>query len=235
MALPVILAAALLVLSVSGLNFLWQSGNGDMMLFFWPVAILAVVLLWMILRSRFSAWVSPRIFLFACVPVFVLVLAAHILIPYSPLAPVTVSAGPAEAREVDLSGDLYGLDGRSVDLADYKNKLIFLNFWATWCGPCRAEMPSMADLHRQLGEEGLLVVAVTDEEPETVRAYLEDEPYPFTVLLDPKGLLFQKLRVRALPTTFVIDSAGKIVLEHEGGYLWNTPKVIEQFRSLLSE
>ncbi len=230
--LPILLAGAWLTAGVALLNTLWLTGNGEYMVWSFPLALAGIASLWLLLRSKWSAWASPQVFLVACVPVLVLLLSAQILIPYVPLE------GAAAGRvgdKISLDGELLTVDGRRVNLKDYRGKVVFLNFWATWCGPCRAEMPSMADLHTRLGDRGLAVLAVTDEDSETVQSFLEDEPYPFTVLLDPKGKLFGDLQVRALPTTYVIDSAGVIVIEHQGGFLWNSPKMLDQFQRLLSE
>ncbi len=231
--LPIFLAAAWLTAGIAVLDALWLAGDGQYMAWYFPLALGGVAALWLLLRSKWSAWASPKVFLIACVPMLVLLLSAQILIPYSPVA-----GAEAEGRvgdKIALSGELLTVDGRRVNLEDYRGKVVFLNFWATWCGPCRAEMPSMADLHTRLSDRGLAVLAVTDEDAETVQAFLEQEPYPFTVLLDPKGNLFHDLEVRALPTTYVIDSAGGIVIEHQGGYLWNSPKMLDEFRRLLSE
>jgi thiol-disulfide isomerase/thioredoxin len=136
---------------------------------------------------------------------------------------------------MDLTADLLSLDGRRVGVEDYRGKILFLNFWATWCGPCRMEMPSMARLYERLRGEGLSMIALTDESPQTVRAYLEAQPYPFPILLDPDRTLFRRFGVYALPTTLVLDEQGRVVLEHTGGFYWDSPELIEKFHKLLNE
>ncbi len=231
--LPILLAAAWLTAGIAALDALWLTGNGAYMAWYFPLALCGVAALWLLLRSKWSAWASPKVFLIACVPVLVLLLSAQILIPY--VAVEGAAAGGRVGDKIALDGELLTVDGRRVNLKAYRGKVVFLNFWATWCGPCRAEMPSMADLHTRLGDRGLAVLAVTDEDAETVQAFLEEEPYPFTILLDPKGDLFRDLQVRALPTTYVINSSGNIVIEHQGGFLWNSPKMLDEFQRLLSE
>jgi thiol-disulfide isomerase/thioredoxin len=140
-----------------------------------------------------------------------------------------------EGQTIDLSADLLSVEGRRVTVDDYREELLFLNFWATWCGPCRQEMPSMAVLHEQLTDRGLAIVAVTDEDPETVRSYLEREPYPFPVLLDPERTLFARFGIHAIPTTLVLDRNNKILFEHTGGNRWDSPQLIEKFQGLLAE
>lgn len=228
--LPVAAAVALLFGGVAALLKLNSSGNGEDMIWFWPAALGCFLLTWLLFRTKWGNWVSPKVFLFVSAPVLALLLSAYVVIPY---LPTSVSAKKGE--RVNLSGEFYSVDGKPVYFDDYAGKLIFLNFWATWCGPCRAEMPSMAGLHQELSDQGLAIIAVTDEDPETVRSYLEREPYPFAILLDPKGTLFRRLQVRALPTTFVINAQDQIVLEHQGGYRWDTPRTIDKFRQLLAE
>ena len=230
--LAVVAVLVLLLAGAASLLLLWTSGKGDQMFWFWPPALLIFFFLWTVFRQNLSGWVSPRVFLFASVPALVLLMSLHILVPYLPLS-VSVSAQSSEA--VDLSGEFLTVEGRHVSLDDYQGKLLFLNFWATWCGPCRQEMPSMAELYRELGDSGLSMVALTDEDPEIVQAYLENRPYPFPVLLDPEGTLFRRLKVRGLPTTLVLDEENRILLEHVGGYQWNTPDLMEKFRELLAE
>lgn len=98
------------------------------------------------------------------------------------------------------------------------NKLVWVNFWATWCGPCRQEMPMMAELYKEHHENGFNIVAIdVDEDRNTVQSYLDDYPVPFTVLLDSTGELAQSFRIEALPTSFLVDSTGT-VLETSVGF-----------------
>lgn len=143
---------------------------------------------------------------------------------------------PAERRPpADLSGDFRTLDGQSVSLDQYRNGILFLNVWATWCGPCRAEMPDMATLYERLSGEGLSMVAVTDEDPQTVSQFLKGSPYPFTVLLDPSGTLTKRFDIDGIPTTFVIDREGRLALRKVGSYDWGSADSVRLFRQLLSQ
>jgi len=144
---------------------------------------------------------------------------------------------PEEERQpMDLSGTFKTLEGEDVPLLDpdAEGNLVFLNMWATWCGPCLAEMPAMASLYEELSGKGFSMVAVSDEDPETVREFLEESPYPFTILLDPDNVLGQRFQVIALPSTFIIDRQGRLALRQTGAYHWNSAEVFEQFEPLLA-
>lgn len=145
---------------------------------------------------------------------------------------------PTQDRQpIDLSGTFKTLDGEDVPLIspDAESQVLFLNLWATWCLPCLEELPYMDSLYRQLSEEGLAMVAVSNEDPETVRQFLEDHPFPFTILLDPEDTLAQRFEVLALPTTFIIDSQGRLALRQIGAYQWDSPAMIDQFGPLLAD
>jgi peroxiredoxin len=135
----------------------------------------------------------------------------------------------AEGREDDLfsririnpiKGDkrvpdfsLKDLTGKKVEIKQYKGKIIFLNFWATWCGPCKEEMPSLEVLHRQFKGENfvLLTISVDYEGLKPVREFLNKQRYTFPVLLDPNGETLDLFEVKGIPTTFIIDKKGRVI------------------------
>ena len=142
-----------------------------------------------------------------------------------------------EREPIDLSGTFKTLDGEDVPLidSDLESKVLFLNLWATWCLPCLEEMPAMATLYEELSDQGLAMVAISNEDPDVVRQFLEEHPYPFTILLDPEDTLALRLEVMALPTTLIVDRQERIALQQIGSYDWDSPVVIEQFRALLAD
>lgn len=142
-----------------------------------------------------------------------------------------------EREPIDLSGTFKTLEGEDVPLidADLQSQAVFLNFWATWCLPCLEEMPAMAALYEEFSDQGLGMVAISNEDPEVVRQFLEEHPYPFTILLDPEDALAQRLEIMALPTTFIVDRQGRIALQQIGSYQWDSPAMIEQFRPFLAD
>ena len=141
-----------------------------------------------------------------------------------------------ERPPLDLSGTFLNLEGEEVSLLDpdAEGNVVFLNLWATWCGPCLAEMPAMASLYQQLSGSGFSMVAVSEEDPETVREFLADSPYPFKILMDPENVLGDRFAVRAIPSTFIIDREGRLALRQTGAYHWDAAEVVEQFEPLLA-
>lgn len=131
---------------------------------------------------------------------------------------------------------VYGLNGDTLTLVDLRGKVVFLNFWATWCPPCRREMPSMEKLWRALSDlEGFTIVAVdVKENRQKVQRFVRSQGYTFPIFLDPRGNVARSYRVRGIPTTFIIDPEGKVIGGFVGGRTWDDSKVIEGFRSLVA-
>ena len=91
------------------------------------------------------------------------------------------------------------------------NSYTWINFWASWCGPCREEMPMMSELYNEFAGQGLAIVAVNvNENKETIQNYLDQYPVPFTVLRDSSGEITQSYNVEALPTSLLVDSTGAV-------------------------
>ncbi|MGH8070751.1 MAG: TlpA disulfide reductase family protein, partial [Candidatus Entotheonellia bacterium] len=121
-------------------------------------------------------------------------------------------------------------------LQDYRGKLVFLNFWATWCIPCREEMPAMEQLHQRFGSQGLAVVALNYQEGlEQVKAFVEQHHLSFTVLRDQDGAVFRKYTITGLPTTYLIGRDGSLLARGVGGRDWTRSKGQELIRVLLTE
>jgi peroxiredoxin len=106
---------------------------------------------------------------------------------------------------------LSDLKGRPWTLKDLKGKVVLLNFWATWCPPCRKEMPDLESLYKQFEAQGLLVLGVSDDDPEKVREFVQKQGTTYPVLLDPGSRVNHLLQIEGIPKTFVFDREGKIV------------------------
>ncbi len=105
------------------------------------------------------------------------------------------------------------LNNGQISLADYEGDVIIMNFWATWCPPCRAEMPAIDRFYEAYKDEGLVVLAINEEESEeTVRPFIQANNFSFPVLLDTEGRVAQQYSTRSFPTTFIIDRQG--VIQH---------------------
>lgn len=99
---------------------------------------------------------------------------------------------------------------RRVDLRDWRGNVVLLDFWATWCGPCRQTMPKVQLLHTEFAEKGLVVAAISEEALNTVARFLEDTPYDYPMYVDRSGDAFEAFQVKAIPKAFVIGKDGVI-------------------------
>lgn len=108
---------------------------------------------------------------------------------------------------------LTALDGKTYSLDRLRGKVVLLNFWATWCPPCRREMPDMEELYRRFSSKGLVVLAVSDEKRETVEEFLKKQNYTFPVLLDPDRGVHTAFGIEGIPNSFLFDRQGKLVAQ----------------------
>jgi peroxiredoxin len=123
-----------------------------------------------------------------------------------------------------------------VSLGGQRGNPVFLNFWATWCGPCRQEMPSMQRLYRELGGQGLAMLAINEKESAAqVANFMRSYGLGFPALLDVDGRVSSAYRVWGLPTTFLIDGSGNIIGMKSGPRDWASLEVVQALRSLLPE
>lgn len=129
---------------------------------------------------------------------------------------------------------LRDVEGREHKLADYKGKVVVLNFWATWCDPCREEMPSMQRLQDKLAGKPFVILAVDyGEGPPRVKGFLKTLPVRFTVLLDRDTSAATAWKVEVLPTTLVIDAEQRVRFVAVGDIGWDTPPIETEIRKLL--
>lgn len=130
---------------------------------------------------------------------------------------------------------LKSLDGKRDGLANHKGQVVILNVWATWCGPCRIEMPFLESLYRRFRSEGFTVLAVSIDKgsPAEVKAFVDEYQLSFPVLLDTDGQVERLYPAFSVPVTYVIDKAGLIVAKVDGAKNWNSPETIESIEYLL--
>lgn len=127
-------------------------------------------------------------------------------------------------------------DGNFILLEDFRGKVVFLNFWATWCIPCRLEMPAMERLYRDFKDKGFVVLAVNVQEgPRAVRAFVQELRLTFPVVLDRKGEAAMKYVVRGLPATYILDRNHIIAGRAIGAREWDSKDAREYVRALLME
>lgn len=127
------------------------------------------------------------------------------------------SAAPAPGATPDPAAARAVVPAAAFALADHQGKVVVLDFWASWCKPCRQSLPWLSELQRRHGERGLQVVAVSvDADEAAMRARLGDIDPGIVVVFDPEGAIAQQYKLEAMPTSFLIDRAGKARGSHVG-------------------
>lgn len=112
--------------------------------------------------------------------------------------------------------ELAGLDGVPRRLSQLRGRVVLLNFWASWCEPCRRELPQLQLLHERRSVDGLVVLGVSDEDPDTARRYLDELGIGYTSLADVDGGVMQSYRIHAIPTSLIIGRDGRVLKRMEG-------------------
>ncbi|HLY20380.1 MAG TPA: TlpA disulfide reductase family protein [Bryobacteraceae bacterium] len=108
---------------------------------------------------------------------------------------------------------LQDLDGRRWTLGELRGKVVLVNFWATWCPPCRKEMPDLEALYQRFGPRGLVILAVSDEDAGKVGPFIAEHHFSYPILLDPGRKVNELFRVEGIPKSFVYDREGKLVAQ----------------------
>ncbi len=174
--------------------------------------------------------------LFAAVALLLLE-AASALVIMGGFVDVDADAGqpelPAMTRLGDLQGTFSDLDGRATSFADLRGKVVVVNLWATWCPPCRAEMPYLRNLWKKFeGNDGLRVLCISTETADEVRAH------PLSRELDMPLYVFDppvppELQAEGLPTTYIFDRQGRVVFGHTGMARWDGDEIVAYLEGLL--
>jgi len=152
---------------------------------------------------------------------------------------IAVAAGPQTLPAIDPpiaapDFELPDLDGQLHRLSDYRGKVVILNFWATWCPPCRYEMPSMERARAKTAGEDIVILAVdVGESEDTVFEFTGTYPVEFQLLLDRDSQVIQSYPVTGLPTTYIIDPEGRVTHRAVGGREWDDDALLDQLRQLL--
>ena len=131
---------------------------------------------------------------------------------------------------------LEDLSGKRWSLKDFRGKVVFLNFWATWCIPCRDEMPLMEKIHREFKDQGLEVVAVNfREDRQAVKKFVEELGVTFKVLLDPGGNVSNEYGAWSLPLSYFINRKGEFIGKVMGDRKWHSQEAKAFFKGLVAE
>ncbi len=128
------------------------------------------------------------------------------------------------------------LSGQAVRLSAHRGEVVLVNIWATWCPPCREEMPSMERLHQRLKDRGFTLLAVSQDESgvDAVRSFVDQMKVTFPVLIDPQGDVGRKYGVWGFPESFLVDREGHIVERVIGPRDWAAPDQIARVEALLA-
>jgi thiol-disulfide isomerase/thioredoxin len=134
----------------------------------------------------------------------------------------------------DLNWTVETLEGQPVMMSQFKGKPLVINFWATWCPPCRMEMPSLQNLYNATKDKGIEIIAITDEDVATVRPFLAKNNYTFPIYIF-RGRYPAMFEPSGLPTTFIVSPEGNIVASHVGAAKWDRPDVITFLLQLMTK
>ncbi len=151
--------------------------------------------------------------------------------------PESVAAKPVQPGEAATLGEseygwkLTALDGHETTLGEHRGKVVFVNVWATWCGPCVNEMPGIQALYDSTRKDGVDFVLISEESSDVVKTFVEQEKYSFPVFTT--GNVPDKFESQGIPATFVLNRQGAIVHKHLGSANWDTESCRKFLRALL--
>lgn len=146
--------------------------------------------------------------------------------------PSIVEEGKRE-KIINYNWTLTSSSGETIDFNEARGKVVVLNFWATWCPPCIAEMPSLEELYNSYSKE-VVFLFVSNEEPKVLQNFIKKNKYSFQ-FHSPKTVNPNPFQISSIPRTFIIDKSGNIVVDKTGAANWNSNEVKEQLDSLLKE
>ena len=153
------------------------------------------------------------------------------------LAAILTLALPAWAAAADVQAPAFTLqsvDGKTVSLAQFKGDVVMINFWASWCGPCRQEMPLLDNIYKQYKDMGFTLIGVNVEpDSSSANAWLKKTPVSYPILYDPKSQVSQLYQVQAMPTTVIIDRKGIVRYVHNGYLPGDENQYMNSIRALI--
>ena len=149
---------------------------------------------------------------------FVIAAVAAIALLATPNQTRAAEATPPKATKLAPSWELQSVEGKAVSSANYSNQVVVLVFWATWCPPCRAEIPGFIDLQKKYAKQGLAIVSVSVDQAsaDTVKSFAKKNGINYPVLVSDAKMEAAFGGISSLPTTFIINRAGNIVKQHVG-------------------
>lgn len=156
-------------------------------------------------------------------------LQSSIVLAASSIHTLTRVPGNADAPEFKLEDQ----DGNFLKMSDFKGKVVIVNFWATWCPPCRKEMPSMQRAWEIFQKEDIVMLAINvGEDSDAIFAFTAEYPVEFPLIMDKGSSVVRQWKVRGLPTTYIVNPDGEIVYQAIGGREWDSDEIMNQIRRL---
>lgn len=149
-----------------------------------------------------------------------------------------VACAASQAAATGSKAPEFALEGRNgqVELAKYRGKYVYLDFWASWCGPCKRSFPWMGELQKRYGAAGLQVVAINvDVKRADADAFLAQTPASFVIAFDPAGTTPRQYAIKGMPSSVLIDPNGQIVQVHAGFNPESARKIEDQIKLALSK
>ncbi len=158
-------------------------------------------------------------------------------IAWLPKSPAMTPPEAPRRTAFPLDFALPDLNGNTVRLSDHQGKVVLVNLWATWCYPCRAEMPSLNALYQDYRVKGFEILAIASDVQgrDAVAPFVAEYGLTFPVLLDPRNAVGTRVQVQGIPTTFLLDRQGRIAGREMGAKNWNGPRMRRLLDELLTE
>lgn len=167
--------------------------------------------------------------------IFIFVILFSLAGPFSLPAQAT-NLKPVKGKIAAPALVLQDLQGKKHDLKDYKGQVVLVQFWATYCGPCRKEMPSMNNMMKKMADVPFKILAVDmGESKEEVDQFVSEVKPEFTILMDEDGSSINDWRVFAAPSNFIIDPEGNIRYTLFGGVEWDSDELIEKLKAVAAK
>jgi thiol-disulfide isomerase/thioredoxin len=170
----------------------------------------------------------------------VLLIGAYIVLHHLASRPKSPAIALKDARArksfpVDFA--LPDVPGNTVRLIDFRGRVVLVNFWATWCSPCRTEMPSMQALYQEYAAQGFTILAIASDVQgrEIVAPFVQAYKLSFPVLLDPQNTVGTTLQIHGIPMSYLLDKQGRIAGMEMGARNWHSPTIRQRIDTLLAE
>ncbi|MFT5709187.1 MAG: thiol-disulfide isomerase/thioredoxin [Oceanospirillaceae bacterium] len=142
---------------------------------------------------------------------------------------------PPDSQQLEnaVNFKLLDLQNNTYQLAYFKGKTLIVNFWASWCGPCRTEIPAMNRAWAELKDKNVAMLAINyGEDKDSVAAFIKDYPIDFTVLLDENNVTSQDWKIMAMPTTIIVNSKGQVIERILGPREWDSEEMLKAIKSI---